>query len=99
LKKYFECVLAPDTTYYYKNQIEYFKPFISKGAQSVMVGDEYVYDVYYPKKFGLKTVMLCRTQNYKSNTEADIPLDEETVKPDAVIHEIYELPKTLELIM
>jgi len=99
LKKYFDCVLTPDTTHYYKNEIEYFKPFISKEAQSVMVGDEYVYDVYYPKKFGLKTIMLCRTQNYKWNTEADMPLDVETVKPDAVIHEIQELPKTVELII
>jgi putative hydrolase of the HAD superfamily len=99
LKKYFDYVLTPDTTYYYKNEIEYFRPFISKEKQSVMVGDEYVYDVYYPKRFGLKAILLRSPQNYKWNTEAAAPADSDEVKPDAVIKDISELPAALELIV
>ena len=99
LKKYFDYILTPDTTCYYKNEIEYFKPLISKETQSVMVGDEYVYDVYYPKRFGLKAILLQRPQNYKWNMEAAMPADSDAVKPDAVIHKISELPETLESII
>jgi putative hydrolase of the HAD superfamily len=99
LKKYFDYILTPDTTHYYKNEIGYFRPFISKGRQSVMVGDEYVYDVYYPKRFGLKAILLRNSQNYKWNTEAVAPADSDEVKPDAVINDISELPAALELIV
>jgi putative hydrolase of the HAD superfamily len=99
LRKYFDYIIAPDKDGYYKNENEFFRPYMPKQGFSVMVGDEYGYDVYYPKKFGLKAVLLRRPQNYRWSLEGATPVGSDAEEPDAIIYDISELPRALKGIL
>ncbi|MGQ9781250.1 MAG: HAD family hydrolase [Nitrososphaeria archaeon] len=99
LRKYFDYIIAPDKSGYYKNEIEFFKPYIPREGSSVMVGDEYGYDVYYPKKFGLRAILLKRPKNYRWSLESVTPVKDNTVEPDAIIYDISELPQAIQKIL
>lgn len=59
LDKYFNTVITPDIRGCLKN-CEKFYEIIGEYRSRVAVGDNYTFDVYYPKKFGLKTVYVVR---------------------------------------
>jgi len=99
LKRFFKAVITPDTIGHYKNEAGYFKPFLIDGLTSVMVGDEYVYDVFYPKKFGLKCVWINRPKQSIWNVDEVSQVDTSSERPDVVISSIGELPKVLEAIV
>ncbi|MEM3403833.1 MAG: HAD family hydrolase [Nitrososphaeria archaeon] len=99
LKQYFKAIITPDTVGHYKNEIGYFKPFLIDGLTPVMIGDEYVYDVVYPKRFGLKTVWINKPKKSIWNVDEVSKVDISTEKPDMTIRSIEELPKAIETII
>jgi putative hydrolase of the HAD superfamily len=99
LKMFFDQVITPDRVGYYKNDFRYFKPYLVQYALPIMVGDEYFYDICYPKRFGFKTVLVNRPQNSKWNMEVASPSNGDIIEPDAVIHNLAELPKTIRRIL
>lgn len=61
LSRYFDLVYTPDTRGCLKNCERFYA--IPGGYDSgVVVGDNYTFDVYYPKRFGLKAVHVVRAE-------------------------------------
>jgi len=95
LKMFFDQVITPDRVGYYKNDFEYFKPYLIQYALPIMVGDEYFYDIYCPKRFGFKTVLVNRPQNSKWNLETASSSNGDTIEPDITVHDLAELPQAI----
>jgi len=95
LKMFFDQVITPDRVGYYKNDYGYFKSYLVQYTLPIMVGDEYFYDIYYPKRFGFKTVLVNRLQNSKWNMETASPSNGDIVEPDVTVHDLSELPQAI----
>ena len=99
LKKYFDDVITPDKVGCHKDSFGYFKKYLFDGFPAIMIGDEYISDIYYPKKFGLKTVWIRRPGTANEAIDWWLPVKEHIEKADAIVQEIDEIPTTLDLIL
>jgi putative hydrolase of the HAD superfamily len=92
LEKYFDRIVTPDSCGCLKNCERFYKvdPSISSG---VVVGDNYTFDVYYPKKFGLRAIYIARSKHDPYLQWMGI---DRSVEPDITIDDLRNLPKLLE---
>lgn len=91
LDKYFDAAFTPDTRGCLKNRIEFYA-VPGEHGNMIVVGDNYTFDVYYPKKFGLKAVHVLRSSRDPYVTWLGI---DDTVRPDTVIKSLKHLPDVL----
>ncbi|MCS7099821.1 MAG: HAD family hydrolase [Sulfolobales archaeon] len=87
LSKYFDLVLTPDVVGCLKNCAKFYST-PSDGGVRIAVGDNYTFDVYYPKVFGLKTIYVARSS---SDPYAEWLGIDRTVRPDIAITNLEQL--------
>ena len=88
---YFDEVITPDTRGCLKNS-EGFYSIRGRRPSGISIGDSYTFDVYYPKRFGLRAIHVVRSSHDPYATRIGI---EGAVEPDATIRSLGELPRLL----
>ncbi|MEZ0318980.1 MAG: HAD family hydrolase [Pyrobaculum sp.] len=73
-------------------------PDYFRGAD-VMVGDNPIFDVYFPKKYGLKAVFYGDWETSSRTYAEKFGVDLSSTAPDAKIKTIKELPQVVELLL
>ncbi|MEM2207578.1 MAG: HAD family hydrolase [Sulfolobales archaeon] len=91
LDKYFGSIFTPDTRGCLKN-CERFYAVSTEHGRRIVVGDNYTFDVYYPKRFGLKAVYVLRSGSDPYLKWLGI---ERVYEPDAIINNLKHVPLTL----
>lgn len=110
LLRYFDDLLTPDRTGYLKSSKEFYVGYLpdSNLGLKIVVGDDYKYDVFYPKKFGFLSVWVIKESSSPKTTLSEIdPFNKAKmihiprgffVRPDAVISDFSLLPNVIEQI-
>lgn len=93
LDQYFDQIITPDTRGCLKNCERFYRASYSDTYGGVVIGDNYTFDVYYPKKFGLRAIYVARSKHDPYLTWMGI---ERSVEPDLTIEDLRSLPKLLE---
>ncbi|MEM4775069.1 MAG: HAD family hydrolase [Sulfolobales archaeon] len=91
LDKYFDDIFTPDNRGCLKN-CEKFYAVPAESDRKIAVGDNYTFDVYYPKKFGLKAIHVLRSEFDPYLRWLKI---KRIYEPDAIITSLKHLPGTL----
>lgn len=100
LTSLFTDILTPDSFNSLKDGRAYYGDWPTKGRLKIMVGDRYDDDVRSPHKLGFKTVW-----KPQGNTETNDPFERarafqppegETIRPEAIIFSLQELPAVVE---
>ncbi|MCX8184227.1 MAG: HAD family hydrolase [Sulfolobales archaeon] len=91
LDRYFDLVLTPDVAGCLKNCSKFYS-LPSTSSRKVVIGDNYTFDVYYPKTFGLKTVYVDRSTIDPYVKWLGI---ERIIEPDTVINSLEQLPNVI----
>jgi putative hydrolase of the HAD superfamily len=103
LLHYFDDVLTPEITQALKYSPEFYGSWPARTRIQIMVGDTYEDDVLPAHRFGFKTVL--KMDQPPGSTENGDPFiraqeifsgAEQTVRPDAVIYALDELPEVIE---
>ena len=92
LEEVLDDVLTPDRVGYLKSSREFFRYGISN---AISIGDNLVFDIYYPKLFGLKTVLVDRGYRAEAYARA-LGIDLNSIIPDAIVKNLQCLPTVLE---
>ncbi len=91
IENLFDEIITPDKVGCIKTCRKFYElPY--NNYNKIMIGDHPIFDVYYPKKFGLKTILIDR--GFKSSTKsyADIlGVKIENIKPDVIIKKLDDL--------
>jgi len=91
LKDYFDMIITPDRVGCIKTCEKFYKMPRNDGPK-IMVGDHPVFDIYYPKKFGLKTILIDRGFKLSIKTYADaLDIKMETIKPDYIVKKFDDI--------
>jgi Predicted hydrolase (HAD superfamily) len=61
----------------------------------VMIGDNPIFDVYFPQKFGLYTIFYGDWERESMTHSKRMQIDLSKVKPDAVVKTLREIPRAL----
>jgi len=85
LKDYFDMIITPDRVGCIKTCEKFYRVSDNSGDK-IMVGDHPVFDIYYPKKFGLKTILIDRGFRSSIKAYADVlGIKIENIKPDYIV--------------
>ncbi|MEM3832678.1 MAG: HAD family hydrolase [Thermoprotei archaeon] len=91
LKDYFDMIITSDKVGCIKT-CEKFYRLPNYNSVKIMVGDHPVFDVYYPKRFGLKTILIDRGFKPSIKTYADVlGIKIETIKPDIIVKKFDDI--------
>lgn len=92
LKDYFDMIITPDKVGCIKT-CEKFYRIPNNNSIKIMIGDHPVFDIYYPKKFGLKTILVDRGFKSSIKTYADtLGIKIENIKPDYIVKRFDDIP-------
>ncbi|MEM4876308.1 MAG: HAD family hydrolase [Sulfolobales archaeon] len=91
LDKYFDAIFTPDNRGCLKS-CEKFYAVPAECNQRVVVGDNYTFDIYYPKKFGLKAIHVLRSESDPYLKWLGI---KRVYEPDAIINSLKHLSVAL----
>lgn len=98
LAGFFDEIVAPDLKGCLKSSERFYEIGIT-GIVKISVGDNAVFDVYYPKLFGLKAVHV-RRSDYVSNIYLEaLGIRADQIAPDEVISSLSQLPAAVEAIL
>jgi len=98
LAGFFDEIIAPDLRGCLKSSKRFYDIGVV-GLDRVSIGDNAVFDVYYPKLYGLRAVHVRRT-DYVSNIYLQaLGIGVEQIVPDHVISSLSQLPAAVEAIL
>lgn len=95
IAEYIDAVLTPDSVGALKNSRRFF--YILRPVDTMIsVGDNPVFDIYFPSLFGLETVYVKRGRGGGEIYMKALGIAPEEVRPTAVISSLAELPSVVE---
>lgn len=109
LLAYFDDMLTPDNTGYLKTSAGFYQKYHDSGGLRVQIGDRYLDDVIGPHRVGIKTILRApidalqpyppqeRPQHLEPhlNDIAGFPQEGSTIRPDAIVLSLQEIPPIL----
>lgn len=95
---YFKEISSPDKKGCIKSSRDFFTASVD-GYAKVSVGDNIVFDVYYPKMYGLRTIHVKRSQAIGEEYAKALGIDTSKIKPDATITSLAQIYIAIETIL
>lgn len=95
LSQYFDYIITPDFRGCLKNCERFYRVNHPSVYGGIVVGDNYTFDVYYPKRFGLRAIYVVRSAHDPYLTWMGI---ERSVEPDLTVDDLRKLPSLLEVL-
>lgn len=91
LEEFFSKIITPDRVGCIKT-CEKFYSYPDEDRRKIVIGDHPVFDVYYPKRFGLGTILIDRGFKQSMRTYAEaLGIDLSFIKPDFIIKHLNEV--------
>ncbi len=97
LLPYFHSVITPDKAGCLKSSRRFYE-YDGDLNDSASVGDNLVFDIYYPKSYGMVTILVKRPWNVGSRYAEAIGINPNDIRPDYVVTDLRSLPELLEKI-
>jgi len=94
LYRYFREILTPDRRGFLKSSREFYRASVAADLM-ISIGDNIVFDVYYPKLYGLKALHVKRHHHVDELYARALGIDLSAVRPDATIYSLQEIPDVL----
>ncbi|MGB9728652.1 MAG: HAD family hydrolase [Thermoprotei archaeon] len=91
LSDYFDEIITPDKAGCIKTCRKFYS-YPDEDYKKLVIGDHLIFDVYYPKKFGLETILVDRGYKQSIKTYAEsLGVNLLLVKPDFIIKHLNEV--------
>lgn len=98
LERFFKEILSPDRRGCLKSSKDFFRTSVD-GDIKISVGDNIVFDVYYPKIYGLRAIHVKRSWAVGEEYARALGIDLSWIKPDATITSLTQIYSALEAIL
>ncbi len=98
LQRFFKEILSPDRRGYLKSSRDFFRTSVD-GYIKISVGDNIVFDVYYPKMYGLRAIHVKRPLTIGEEYARVLGIDLSGIRPDATITSLTQIYGALEAIL
>lgn len=98
LARYFREILSPDKKGCLKSSKRFFVTMLENPIK-ISVGDNIVFDVYYPKIYGLRAIHVKRSLSIGDEYARALGIDLSSIKPDATITSLTQLYNVLESVL
>lgn len=94
LYRYFKEILTPDRRGVLKSSREFYRASVSAELM-ISIGDNIVFDVYYPKLYGLRALHVKRHHRVDELYARALGIDLSALRPDATVYSLQEIPGVL----
>lgn len=98
IMRFFKEILSPDKRGCLKSSKHFFVTMLS-GPSKISVGDNVVFDVYYPKIYGLRAIHVKRPISIGEEYARVLGIDLSRVEPDATITSLAQVYEAIEAIL
>jgi FMN phosphatase YigB (HAD superfamily) len=98
LTEFFDEIITPDRKGCIKSSREFYNIAL-EFSEKISVGDNIVFDVYYPKLYKLKAIYVKRSDYVNEIYGQALGIRIDQIVPDAVISSLSQLPNALEAIL